>query len=248
MIHLKNTSQIESMKKGGAMLKEALVYAQSQVRVGITTLELNNRIEQKILSLGGYPGFKKVKGYSWGTCICINDQVVHTPPSKRIIKDADVVTIDAGVFFEGLHTDSAVTVQAGTQTPAITRFLEVGKQALQSALEQTVVGNRIGHISSAFQDTIESAGYSIIRELTGHGVGAELHEDPYIPCFLEKKISQTKELVPGMTLALEVMYSMGKPKIATERDGWSIRVVDGSPTATFEHTVALSENGTLILT
>lgn len=248
MIHLKNQAQIESMKKGGLMLKEALEYARSHVRVGMTTLELNECIEEKIVSLGGYPGFKKVKGYSWGTCICINDQIVHTPPSKRVIQDGDVVTIDAGVYFEGLHTDSAITVQAGTHTHEIQQFLQVGQNALQNALSQAVVGNRIGHISSAFQTTIESAGYSIIRELTGHGVGAQLHEDPFIPCFLDREIAQTKELVSGMTLALEVMYTMGKPKIATERDGWSIRVVDGSPTATFEHTVALSENGTLILT
>lgn len=248
MIHLKTPSQIESMEKGGAMLKAALEYASEVIRVGMTTMELNNAIEAKIEALGGTPGFKKVQGYSWGTCICVNDQIVHTPPSSRIIRDGDVVTIDAGVFFEGLHTDSAITVQVGTKTDEITRFLEAGKTALQKAIGQAKVGNHIGHISQAFQTHIEGAGYSIIRELTGHGVGEDLHEDPFVPCFINKKISRTEKLVSGMTLALEVMYTMGKPKVATERDGWSIRVVDGSPTATFEHSIALDENRTLILT
>ncbi len=230
------------------MLHEALIYAQEVAQVGMTTNTLNKLIEERIEALGGEPGFKRVKGYHWGTCICINEQIVHTPPSERVIADGDVVTIDAGVYYGGLHTDSAVTLQVGTQEPGVTQFLDTGKKALKKALSVAYVGNRIGHISQAFQETIESQGYSIVKELTGHGVGHELHEDPYIPCFLDKEISKTKELRPGMTLALEVMYARGKPKIATDRDGWSISVVDKSITATFEHSIALSENGTLILT
>lgn len=230
------------------MLHEALIYAQEVAQVGMTTNTLNKLIEERIEALGGEPGFKRVKGYHWGTCICINEQIVHTPPSERVIADGDVVTIDAGVYYGGLHTDSAVTLQVGTQEPAATQFLDTGKKALKKALSVAYVGNRIGHISQAFQETIEAGGYSIVKELTGHGVGHELHEDPYIPCFLDREISKTKELRPGMTLALEVMYAQGKPKIATDRDGWSISVVDKSITATFEHSIALSENGTLILT
>lgn len=248
MITLKSASEIATMKEGGAMLHEALIYAQKVIQAGMTTHALNTLIEERIEALGGEPGFKRVHGYNWGTCICINDQIVHTPPSDRIIQDGDVVTIDAGVYYGGFHTDSAVTLQVGPQDPAVTLFLDTGKKALEKALKVAKVGNRIGHISQAFQETIESAGYSIVKELTGHGVGHELHEDPYIPCFVDRPVMKTKELKVGMTLALEVMYAMGKPKIATERDGWSIHLVDKSIAGTFEHSIALTENGTLILT
>ena len=146
------------------------------------------------------------------------------------------------------HTDSAITVQIGTKTPEVTLFLETGKKSLSKALEQAKTGKHIGHISEAFQHTIESAGYSIIKELTGHGVGKELHEDPYIPCYSRGSAEKTEKLKPGMTLALEVMYAMGRPEIENEADGWSIKTEDNSLTATFEKSIAILEKKTLILT
>lgn len=248
MIHLKTPDEIALMAEAGGMLREVLKKAPEYVEIGTTTKEINSKIEEHIKSLGGEPGFKKVSGYDWGSCICINEQIVHTPPSDKKIHDGDVVTIDAGVFLKGFHTDSAITIQAGKQTEEVTQFLDTGKTALKKALKETKVGKRIGHISKVFQDTIEGAGYSIIHELTGHGVGRELHEDPYIPCFVHKKIEKTLLLKAGMTLAIEVMYAMGERKIAYEPGGWSIKMADNSIAACFEHTVALTKKGTKVLT
>ncbi len=248
MLSLKSDKEIKIMQEAGAMLHEVLEKAPEYILPGTPTSVINDKIEKHIVSLGGEPGFKRVKGYSWGTCICVNEQIVHTPPSDRKIEPGDVVTVDAGVFYNGLHTDSAITIQVEPKTQKVTQFLDVGKSALKKALEQTKVGNRIGHISKVFQNTIEGAGYSIVRELTGHGVGKELHEDPYIPCFVHKKLEKTLELQEGMTLAIEVMYAMGERNIVTEADGWSIKMADNSVAATFEHTVALKKGETLILT
>ncbi|OGK38614.1 type I methionyl aminopeptidase [Candidatus Roizmanbacteria bacterium RIFCSPHIGHO2_12_FULL_42_10] len=248
MIRFKSEKEIQDMRIGGKMLHEVILFAEKNARSGITTLELNNILEKKILSLGGEPGFKKVHGYSWASCICINEQIVHTPPSERVIKDGDVVTIDIGVFYNGLHTDSATTIQVPPNDSNVTHFLETGRKALRKAIKVAYGGNRIGHISLAFQSTIEEQGYSIVKELTGHGVGTELHEDPYIPCFLDKPLEKTLKLQQGMTLALEVMYTMGKSEITHESGGWSIRSADHSVAATFEASVALMEKETFILT
>lgn len=245
---LKSAQEIAIMQHGGAILHTVLADIVGFVKVGMTTNQVNSRIEEHITSLGGEPGFKRVKGYHWGSCICVNEQIVHTPPSERIIEDGDVVTIDAGVYYQGLHTDSATTVQVGKKDAKVTHFLDTGKAALKKALAQAVVGKRLGHISQAFEDTIEKAGFSIVRELTGHGVGYELHEDPYIPCFVRGDIEKTLLLRPGMTLALEVMYSMGGRKIVEEEGGWSLKTADNSITATFEHSIAITEKRTLILT
>ena len=248
MITYKTEKEIEIMKRAGRMLHIVLQEAPKYVTRGARTSSINTHIENKILELGGEPEFKRVKGYRWATCICINEQAVHTPPSERVVEDGDVVTIDAGVFLEGFHTDSAITIQIGTQDPQIEHFLETGKRALNRAIKQAIVGKRIGHISRAFQKTIESGGYAIISELTGHGIGKDLHEDPYVPCFSGRPIGKTMELKKGMTLALEVMYAMGDSKIKYEKDGWSICTADKSVTACFEHSVVIEENKPFILT
>src|SRR3989344_6853919 len=163
MIPLKSEGESEVMRRGGKILKEALHAASEKAKPGITTREIDLFIDNHITSQGAEPGFKKVKGYSWASCICVNEQIVHTPPSKRIINNCDIVTIDAGVFYQGLHTDSAYTVQAGTQTPEMQRFLAVGKEAVRRAISVAKKGKRIGDISLAFQHTIEEAGYSIVQ-------------------------------------------------------------------------------------
>lgn len=248
MIHYKTSQDIGNMKHAGAILHETLEKAASMVTPGISTREIDAFIDSFILSKGAEPGFKRVDGYSWASCICVNEEIVHTPPSDRVISDGDVVTIDAGAYYKGLHTDSATTVQAGTQTPEITRFLDTGKQALNNALKVAVMGNRIGDISQALFTTIESAGYSIVRDLTGHGVGKDLHEDPFVPCFVDKPIAKTLELKPGLVIAVEVMYAMGKGKMSYNDDEWSIKTADNSLAACFEHTIAITKNGSLILT
>lgn len=236
------------MAEAGKMLHTVLSEVPDKVKVGVTTDEINQFIDDRIHELGGEPGFKRVKGYKWASCICINEQVVHTPPSKKVVKEGDVVTIDSGVYLKGLHTDSAITIQVPPIRPEVTEFLETGRKALDKALSQAIVGKYIGNISSAFEETIEGAGYTIIPELTGHGIGKDLHEDPYVPCFLDKPIKKTIRLKKGMTLAIEVMYAMGEGDIMYETGGWSLRTADKSLTACFEHTVAISENKPFILT
>lgn len=245
---IKNETQISSMRKGGKILHEALADARAFVRPGITTLELNQHIEDFIVSKGGYPGFKKVKGYSWGSCICINEQIVHTPPSQKIIRSGDVVTIDAGVYYGGMHTDSAITIQLGRKKSHIERFLNTGMNALSAAIQYAKEGNRIGHISRVFEQQISEAGYSIVRELTGHGIGKNLHEKPYIPCYLDKPVEHTELLKENMTLAVEVMYTMGSDGMENEAGGWSIKTKDNSIAACFEHTIVVRKNKPLILT
>ncbi len=247
MIHYKTDEEIAIISHAGAILKDVLEQAVSKVEPGMTTNDIDQFIDTTIVKRGGEPGFKRVKGYRWASCICVNEEIVHTPPSDRIINDGDVVTIDTGVYYKGLHTDSAYTVQAGIETPQVHAFLEAGKRALHNALGVVKKGNRIGHISEQFEKTITQAGYSIVPELTGHGVGKELHEDPFVPCFLDRPIEKTVELKPGLVLAIEVMYAMGKGRMAYEDDKWSIKTADNSIAACFEHTVAITKNGTLIL-
>lgn len=246
---LKSAKDIEKMQFAGKILHNAIHEATSHIAIGMTTHELDQIVEKYILKNGGEPGFKKVPGYNWATCICVNDEVVHTPPSQRILEDGDVVTIDAGVYYNGMHTDSATTVQIGTKTPEVTLFLETGKKALKKALKEAQNGKNIGDISKVFHNTIEGAGYHVIPELTGHGIGSELHEDPYVPCYLDRAVRLTPRITKGMTLAIEVMYTTGSPELEYDEDnGWTIRIKDGSISATFEHTVAVLENKTLILT
>ncbi len=248
MVTYKTADDVKIMAEAGRMLHMVIAEVPSLLQVGMTTAELDHLIDARIHDLGGEAGFKKVHGWKWASCICVNDQVVHTPPSKRVIKDGDVVIVDTGVFLNGFHSDSATTVQAGNQTTKVQKFLETGRAALDKAVKQAIDGKRIGNISQAFEETIEREGYSIIPELTGHGIGKDLHEDPYVPCFLDEPIEHTMKLKKGMTLALEVLYAMGDPEIEYEPDGWSMKTVDGSLTACFEHTVAIVENKPFILT
>ena len=181
--------------------------------------------------------------------MCIRDRV-HTPPTKRILKNGDVLTIDIGAYYKGFHTDHAITmVVGGKTTPEINRFLQVGREALDLAIKAAHIGNRIGHISEAIEQKVTGAGFTIMKQLTGHGVGHELHEDPFIPGYLIKSIDKTIKLKPGMVLALEVIYSMGSGDIAYEEgQEWSIITADKSMSACFEHTIAITDKNTLVLT
>ncbi len=245
---LKTDKEIELMKVGGSILRDVLKEAVAYSAPGRTTQEVDQMMEKKIVRAGAEPGFKKIKGYRWGSCISINEQIVHTPPSKRIIKAGDVVTIDAGVFYRGLHTDSSYSFQVGKKDPDIEVFLQTGKNVLEKAIKTAKAGNHIGHISEVIFEGIKRKGYSVVLQLTGHGVGKELHEAPQIPCFNEKPVSKTPLIMNGMTLAIEIMYTMGRGDMEYESDGWSIKTADNSISASFEHTVAIKQNKTLILT
>lgn len=162
MVTYKTANDVKIMAEAGHMLHTVIAEVPTIIKVGMTTGELDDLIDKRIHELGGEPGFKKVDGWKWASCICVNDQVVHTPPSERIINDGDVIIVDTGVFFNGFHSDSATTIQVGTQTPQVQKFLETGRAALNKAVEQAIDGKRIGNISQAFEEAIEREGYSII--------------------------------------------------------------------------------------
>jgi len=250
MIIYKTDAEIEIMRIGGEKLKTVMKKLVPQIHVGMTTNDINTLAEKYLSEQGAEISFNKVEGYKWAVCVPINEQVVHTPPSKRILKEGDILTIDIGAYYQGFHTDHAITlVVGGKPTPKIDKFLLVGREALNLAIEQAQVGNRVGHISEAIEKKITEAGYHIMKQLTGHGVGRDLHEDPFIPGHVTKNIEKTMKLKAGMVLALEVIYSMGSNEIAYEKgQEWSIITANKSLSACFEHTVAITDKNTLVLT
>jgi methionyl aminopeptidase len=242
MIDIKNPKEIELMRKGGGILADVLMKVMQEVKPGVSELEIDALAEKLIREQGGEPGFKKVPGYHHTICACTNEVVVHGIPSAYRFKPGDMVCIDCGVYYGGYHTDMAETVivpssKSKTQNfKEKKKFLDVGKKALWAGIDQAVIGNRIGHISKAIQDIVEKeGGYSIVRTLIGHGVGKELHEDPEVPGFLDRKIEKTHKLEEGLTIAIEVIYNMGRPEVVYEgTDDWSIVSADGSLSAVFE--------------
>ena len=250
MIDYKTEEEILLMKEGGKRLRKVVSRLAPEIRVGQTTQDLDKKAEELIRKIGGKPSFKKVKGYLWSTCLSINEQVVHTPPSHRQLKDGDVLTIDIGMFYRGFHTDFSTTLIVGGDANEEKRvFLEAGKKTLDLAIKEAKLGNKISDISSAIEKKITGAGYFIMKELTGHGVGRELHEDPFVPGYVDRRDQKSITIKPGLVIAIEVIYAAGSEDIKPEPgDDWSIISADRSLTACFEHTVAISKKGTLILT
>ena len=250
MIKIKSPEEIGFMVEGGRRLRQVYKELKTTVKVGISTEEIDKKAEELIIKAGGQSSFKKVENYFWTICLPINEQIVHTPPSKRTLKNGDVLTIDIGMLYKGFHTDFADTFVVGQKSSFETdHFLEVGKQTLVKAIESARVGNRIGNISQIIEQEICKAGYFVIKDLTGHGVGRDLHEDPYIFGFLDRPIQKTDLIKLGMTLAIEIIYSQGTEKMEFEKsDEWSIVTADRSLSACFEHTIAVTDKKALILT
>jgi methionyl aminopeptidase len=250
MIEYKTEEEIMIMKKGGEILKKVCRELFPFVKVGMTTNEVDQEAQRLIHMHGGEISFNKVPKYHWATCITLNDQVVHTPPSKRVIKDGDVITIDIGVFYKGFHVDYSDTFIIGeNHDPEISAFLQTGKDALKKAIAKVQAGNYLGEVSEVIEKEVEGKGFYVMTDLTGHGVGRELHEDPLIPGYVDKPIKKTKEIENGMVLAIEVIYSTGTSEIMPEEgDDWSLVTDDGSLSACFEHTVAVYKNRPFILT
>jgi methionyl aminopeptidase len=251
MIKIKTAEDLKIMQTGGQMLAETLKEVCAQIKPGISELELDAMADRLIKEKDGEPGFKKVEGYHHATCISTNEVVVHGIPSPYVLKEGDVVGIDCGVFYKGFHTDMSETVRVGQpKSDEVDKFLKVGKQALEAGIKEAKVGNRVGHISKAIQDSVEvQNGYSVVRSLVGHGVGKQLHEDPEIPGYLVGKIEKTPELKIGMVIAIEVIYNMGGPDLAfANNDGWTLKTKDGSLAGLFERTLAITANGPLIIT
>jgi methionyl aminopeptidase len=243
-------TKLDAMREGGKITARTLKQLLEKAKPGTKTKQLDLLAESLICEAGAEPSFKSVPGYSWTTCIDINDGVVHGVPHDREIKEGDVVSIDLGTFYRGFHTDAAWTILVGNvENDEAEKFLAVGETALKKAIDQARPGNRVGHISQAIEKEIVGAGYAVVRSLVGHGVGKKLHEKPQVPGFLSGPVESSPELKEGMCLAIEVIYAMGQSRVKVDDDdGWSVRTVDGSLAGLFEHTVAVTKNSSEILT
>jgi methionyl aminopeptidase len=248
MIQLKSVREIELMSLGGKILGETIQKLRESVRPGMSTADLDHTAEQFIRShAGATPAFKGLYGFPGSICTSINDEIVHGIPSKkRVLREGDIVSIDVGVGYRGFYTDSAVTVPVGAVDAKTQRLLDVTAQALDAGIAAARVGNHIGDIGAAVQTVVENAGFSVVRDLVGHGIGVEFHEEPQVPNYGKPK--RREKLVPGLTLAIEPMVNVGGPGTRTLSDRWTIVTADKSRSAHFEHTVAITENGTKVLT
>jgi len=241
MIILKTSVEIEIMARASRVVAETLAMLRREVRPGITTDELDRLAEQFIRSHGGTPAFKGYRNYPKTLCASINDQVVHGIPSKRALKEGDIIGLDLGAIVEGFYGDSAVTVAVGKVSPRIAELLKVTEASLFAGIAQAVVGNRLSDISHAVQQHAEAAGFSVVTDFVGHGIGRQLHEEPQVPNY--GKPGQGPRLQEGMVLAIEPMINMGKSGVRVLDDRWTAVTTDGSLSAHFEHTIAIQASG-----
>ncbi len=248
MIQLKSTREIELMAEGGKILAATRALIRREVRAGISTMALDAMAEEFIRShAGATPAFKGLYGFPGSLCTSINNEIVHGIPSKRrVLKDGDIISIDLGVGFKGYYTDSATTVAVGAVDEETTRLLATTERSLEAGIAAAVPGNHLGDIGAAVQRVVEDAGFSVVRDLVGHGIGVEFHEEPQVPNY--GKAKRGLKLVPGLTLAIEPMVNIGGPATRTLSDKWTIVTVDGSRSAHFEHTVAITNSGNRVLT
>jgi methionyl aminopeptidase len=248
VIQLKSAREIEIMAEGGRILAATHALLARELKPGVTTQDLDELAEEFIRShAGATPSFKGLYGFPATLCTSINDEIVHGIPSrKRTLKDGDIVSVDAGVHFQGFHTDSANTLPVGEVDAGTQRLLDVTRQSLEAAIEAVRPGNHVGDIGAAVQAVVEAAGFSVVRDLVGHGVGATMHEDPQVPNYGKPK--RGPKLVPGLTLAIEPMVNAGLAATRTLSDKWTIVTADRSRSAHFEHTVAVTEDGHRVLT
>lgn len=247
MIQLKNSLQIEKMKLAGRITGEALLLAREAIKEGVSTKHLDDIIRAYIEKCGARPTFLGYGGFSGSACISINDQVIHGIPSKDVIlKEGDIVKIDVGATYQGFVGDSANTFGVGKISEDAKKLIECTKESFYRGAAQVKEGNRIGDISAAIQTYLEGHGYGVIRKYVGHGVGRELHEDPSVPNY--GKPGRGPRIVTGMTLAIEPMVSIGSYEVKELRDGWTVVTADGSLSAHYEHSVALTEDGIVYLT
>ncbi len=242
-----NTQKQKLMLEGGARLGKIKRELLEAVKVGVTPLEIDALADRLIAAYGDFPSFKTVRGYHHATCINTNDAVVHGIPTATPFKPGDLVTIDVGLVHKDWHLDTSTTTQVPPVNPEITKFLQTGRDAVTAAITLALPGNSIFQVSEAMQKVVEGAGYNVIRDLTGHGVGKHLHEEPSIPCYADPR-SKKDIIKPGQSLAIEVMYSMGDYHLKLGKDGWTLYTADGSLTGMFEESVFITETGNLILT
>jgi methionyl aminopeptidase len=248
VISLKSERELELMAEGGRIVAATLALVRSAARPGVSTLELDEMAEAFIRQhAGATPSFKGLYGFPGSLCTSINEEIVHGIPSrKRVLRDGDMLKIDVGVRFAGLHTDSATSVAVGEVDPTSRRLMDVTVEALSAGIAAAREGNHIGDIGAAVQSVVERGGFSVVRDLVGHGIGEQFHEEPQVPNFGKPK--RGAKLVPGLTIAIEPMVNAGGFKTRTLSDKWTIVTADGTRSAHFEHTVAITNNGPRILT
>ena len=246
MIVCKSAAEIERMRAANRLVADLLAELRAAVAPGITTAELDVLAEARIRAAGGIPAFKGYRGYPATICASVNDQVIHGIPSHRALSDGDVLSIDVGVQLEGFYGDSAITVPIGRVSDEAARLLRVTEESLFEAIAEARVGKRVSDISHAVQRHVEAHGYSVVREFVGHGIGRSMHEEPQIPNYGEP--GHGPRLAEGMVLAIEPMVNVGKPGVRVLEDGWTAVTKDGSLSAHFEHTVAVTASGPLVLT
>ncbi len=246
-IELKSAAELDCMRRGGDILSRALAAAMAAVRPGATTLELDGAAAAEIGRLGAKPAFLGYRGFPATLCVSINDEIIHGIPSaERRIREGDLVSLDCGCLFEGLYTDAAVTVGAGRLGADAQKLLGTTRESLAAGIAALRPDGRLGDYSAAVQRHVEAAGFSVVREFVGHGIGRALHEDPAVPNF--GKAGTGPRLVAGMVVALEPMVNAGGWESRTLKDGWTCVTKDGSLSAHFEHTVAITARGPEVLT
>jgi methionyl aminopeptidase len=247
MIILKSLQEIEKIRKAGLLVADVLDGVRGMVRPGVSTQALDEFAERLILAAGAKPAFKGYRGYPKTLCTSVNNEVIHGIPSKDVVlKQGDILSIDVGALVEGFYGDAAITVPVGTIAPAALRLIRATEESLNRGIAQAQLGNRLYDISHAVQSYVESNGYSVVREFVGHGIGRSLHEDPQLPNFGER--GKGPRLQIGMVLAIEPMVNAGGSATVVTEDNWTAVTADGSLSAHFEHTIAVTADGPWILT
>ena len=246
MIICKSPAEIEKMRAASAIVADVLQELVSKVSPGVTTLELDREAERLVRAAGAEPAFKGYRGYPCTLCAAINEQVIHGIPSKRALVEGDIVSLDMGVQKDGFFADSAVTVPVGRVSDEAQLLLRITQEALEKGIGQVRIGGRVSDIGHAIQKHVEAHGFSVVREFVGHGIGASLHEEPQIANYGDP--GRGPRLAEGMTLAIEPMVNIGKAAVKMLSDGWTAVTRDGSLSAHFEHTVAVTAQGPLVLT
>jgi methionyl aminopeptidase len=246
MIHYKTSDEVRIIKQGAQILGKAHGEVAKYIKEGVKTSFLDKIAEEYIRDNSGVPSFKGYNGFPSALCISVNEVVVHGFPSGYVLKDGDIISVDCGVFHQGFHSDSAYTYPVGEVSPQVLSLLNATKESLYLGIEKAVFGNRIGDIGYTIQKYVEARGYTVVRELVGHGLGRNLHETPEVPNYGKKGSGPL--LKSGMVIAIEPMINLGTRNIVQERDGWTIRTADRKVSAHYEHTVAIFEDRTEILT
>jgi len=242
----KSPSEIERMRRSGRIVRQVLDLVAGMAQPGVSTMELERAAEKKIRELGAKPAFKGYLNYPCVLCTSVNQEIVHGIPSERLLKAGDIVSIDCGVVLDGYYGDAAVTVAVGQPTAEVEKLLEITRASLYRAIDKARVGNTVGDLGSAVQELVEANGFSVVREFVGHGIGTKLHEDPQVPNF--GLPGHGARLQEGMVLAIEPMVNAGRPGSRVLDDNWTAVTEDGSFSAHFEHCVAVTKDGPVILT